>query len=112
MLLAGEQVIALAHSRGQALQARDLLALAMLVQHTPSLRASETFTPMCLPAFDAGAFLHAYVHFLHQVGVHCSRAACGMHTWISGVQGLAGRGNTGLLCMLPVIERSFCKWTA
>ena len=66
VLLAGPQVVSLAQPRGQALQARDLLALATLVQSTPSFRAAETFSPICLPAYNAAAFLHAYVHYVHQ----------------------------------------------
>ncbi len=27
---------------------------------------AESMSPVCLPAFNPGAFLHAYIHYLHQ----------------------------------------------
>ena len=67
LVLVGEQVASLAQPRGATLHALDILALRMLLKGTPSLRAAQTFLPVCLPRFNPSAFLHAYVHYLHEV---------------------------------------------
>ena len=66
-MLVGDQVASLAQPRGTPLHARDVLALRMLLKGTPSLRAAQTFLPVCLPRYNPSAFLHAYVHYLHEV---------------------------------------------
>ena len=67
LVLVGDHVASLAQPRGSALHALDILALRMLLKGTPSLRAAQTFLPVCLPSFNPSAFLHAYVHYLHEV---------------------------------------------
>lgn len=32
---------------------------------------TESMSPICLPQFNPAAFLHAYIHYLHQVRVRC-----------------------------------------
>lgn len=67
VLLAGHQVAALAQPASRPVHPHDLLALAAFVQGSPSFQAAETFSPVCLPRFNACAFLHAYVHYIRQV---------------------------------------------
>ena len=71
VIFAGTKVAALAQPRGQQLHPHDLLALGAFVRGSPSLQTSETFSPVCLPHFNAAAFLHAYVHYLRQVRRIC-----------------------------------------
>ena len=42
----------------------DLHILFNLVNSSESFKQSETFTPICLPKFDATGFLHAYVSYI------------------------------------------------
>ena len=67
VLLAGSQVAALTQPKSRPMHPHDLLALATFVRGSPSFLAAETFSPVCLPHFQASAFLHAYVHYVRQV---------------------------------------------
>ena len=59
---------ALAQPRAQPLAASDLLLLSSFVRRTGSFRAAaESFSPVCLPRYNASAFLHAYVAYFDQV---------------------------------------------
>lgn len=59
---------ALAQPRAQPLAAADLLLLSSFVRRTGSFRAAtESFSPVCLPRYNASAFLHAYVAYFDQV---------------------------------------------
>ena len=80
LVLVGDRVASLAQPRGSPLHPRDLLALQALLKGTPSLRAAQTFLPVCLPRFNPAAFLHAYVHFLPQVCLQqgATWSCCGM----------------------------------
>jgi len=61
-------VAALAQPRAQPLAAGDLLLLSSFVRRTGSFRAAaESFSPVCLPRYNASAFLHAYVAYFDQV---------------------------------------------
>lgn len=70
VLLAGNGVVALSQPRAHPLHIHDLLLLCSFVRGTTSFRqpATESFSPVCLPHFNAAAFLHAYVRYLHLVG--------------------------------------------
>ena len=68
VLLAGERVVALAQPRAQPLAPADLLLLGSFLTGVDSFRAApESFSPICLPAHNPSAFLHAYVAYLDQV---------------------------------------------
>lgn len=67
MVFADAHIAALAQPRGRHMHPHDLLVLSAFVRGSPSLQAAETFSPVCLPRFNPAAFLHAYVHYLHQV---------------------------------------------
>ncbi|KAK9839324.1 hypothetical protein WJX81_008143 [Elliptochloris bilobata] len=72
LLLAGELVAALAQPRAQPLDAADLLLLGSFVRRTGSFRAApESFSPVCLPRYNASAFLHAYVAYLQPEAEVC-----------------------------------------
>ncbi|RLN44081.1 hypothetical protein BBJ28_00017902 [Nothophytophthora sp. Chile5] len=66
LLLASEQVVAVAQPNKKqfSVLVDDLLLILNFVYHTPSLTTSETWTPICLPSFNARGFLYAYVVFL------------------------------------------------
>lgn len=67
VLLTQHAVIAVAHSRAHVLHPHDLLLLANLIRSNDSFRQAQTFSPICLPHFNASAFLHSYVHYLDNV---------------------------------------------
>eukprot|EP00884_Botryococcus_braunii_P019029 jgi/Botrbrau1/580/Bobra.0010s0046.1 len=66
VLLAGDGVVALTHPRAHPMHVLDVLLLSSFVKGTSSFRqaGTESFSPVCLPQFNASAFLHAYVRFL------------------------------------------------
>ncbi len=78
LLLAGELVAALAQPRAAPLDAADLLLLSSFVRRTGSFAAAaESFSPVCLPRYNASAFLHAYVAYLDPARAHStSRPLC------------------------------------
>ncbi len=78
LLLAGELVAALAQPRAAPLDAADLLLLSSFVRRTGSFAAAaESFSPVCLPRYNASAFLHAYVAYLDPARAHStSRPPC------------------------------------
>ncbi|KAL0025925.1 hypothetical protein WJX77_003954 [Trebouxia sp. C0004] len=64
VLLTQDAIVALAQSRAHTLHPHDLLLLSNLIRSNDSFRQAQTFTPVCLPRFNATAFLHAYVQYL------------------------------------------------
>ena len=73
VLLAGELVAALAQPRAHPLAPADLLLLSHFVRGSASFRQgdAQSFTPVCLPTFDASAFLHAHVSYIDQARSSC-----------------------------------------
>ncbi|CAH2060288.1 unnamed protein product [Thlaspi arvense] len=57
LLMCRHKVISLAGAQKASLHPDDLLLLSNFVM------TSESFSPICLPRYNAQAFLHAYVHF-------------------------------------------------
>ena len=68
VMLVGGLVCAVAQTRVHTFAQSDLLVLCNFITSSESfLQSSESFTPVCMPAFNPAAFLHAYVNFLHKV---------------------------------------------
>lgn len=68
VILMGGSVLALSQTRANPFSASDLLVLSNFIMSSESfLQSTESFTPVCLPAFNPAAFLYAYVAFLHKV---------------------------------------------
>ena len=68
ILLVGNLVCAVAQTRMHTVAQNDLLVLCNFITTSDSfLQAPESFTPVCLPAFTASAFLHAYVQYVDKV---------------------------------------------
>ena len=71
VILMGGLVLAVSQSRANPFISSDLLVFSNFIMSSESfLQSTESFTPVCLPAFNPGAFLHAYVAFLHKVLFH------------------------------------------
>lgn len=70
LLLTQDAVVVLAQSRAHTLHPHDLLLLSNLIRSNDSFRQAQTFTPVCLPRFNATAFLHAYVQYLDVVSLY------------------------------------------
>ena len=67
-MLVGDLVCAVAQTRPHVIAQGDLLVLCNFITSSDSfLQAPESFTPVCLPAFNSSAFLHAYVQYLDKV---------------------------------------------
>ena len=58
------QVAALATPKRQHLAPDDLFLLSNFVRASESFRLSESFSPVCLPKFNPGAFVYAYVSYI------------------------------------------------
>ena len=67
MLLTDAAVVALSQPKAHPLHPHDMLLVANFVRASEGFRQAQSFTPICLPRFNKGAFLHALVTYLHQV---------------------------------------------
>ncbi|KAL7609366.1 hypothetical protein Lser_V15G13459 [Lactuca serriola] len=57
------KVVSLVGAQKAQLHPDDMLLLANFVMSFESFRTSESFSPICLPRYNAMPFLHAYVHY-------------------------------------------------
>ncbi|KAM5584136.1 vacuolar fusion protein MON1 [Rosa sericea] len=63
ILMCKHKVISLVGAQKASLHPDDMLLLSNFVMASESFRTSESFSPICLPRYNAMAFLYAYVHF-------------------------------------------------
>ncbi|GAA0176583.1 hypothetical protein LIER_29552 [Lithospermum erythrorhizon] len=63
ILMCRNKVISLVGTEKEFLDPDDMLLLSNFVMSSESFRTSESFSPICLPRFNAMAFLYAYVHY-------------------------------------------------
>ncbi|KAI3991528.1 hypothetical protein MKX01_017147 [Papaver californicum] len=64
ILMCKHKVISLVGAQKASLHPDDMLLLANFVLSSESFRTSESFSPICLPRYNAMAFLYAYVQYL------------------------------------------------
>jgi hypothetical protein len=64
LLLTPERLVASATPKRGALHPDDVLLLANFVRASDSFRTAESFSPVCLPRYNAAAFVYAYVAYL------------------------------------------------
>lgn len=64
VLLAESSVVTTISPKRYPLISADLLLLINFVQKSRQLRTQETWTPLCLPAFNSTGFLHAYAAYI------------------------------------------------
>ena len=106
VLLAGERVVALAQPRAQPLDPADLLLLASFVTGSDSFRAaSESFSPICLPAYNPSAFLHAYVQYLDAV---CKSSMAAPYMSFKPELAQSVRGLSRVQHTLPRLQAACC----
>ena len=97
VMLVGGLVCVVAQTRLHTFAQSDLLVLCNFITSSESfLQSSESFTPVCMPAFNPAAFLHAYVNFLHKV---CGCPICGqfIHLQKMYVVGSLGFNHCGVM---------------
>ena len=64
VLLAESSVVTTISPKKYPLISADLLLIINFVQNSRQLRSQETWTPLCLPAFNSTGFLHAYAAYI------------------------------------------------
>lgn len=64
LLLSDSKVISLVGAQKASLHPDDILLLSNFVSSSESFRTTESFSPVCLPNYNAMAFLYAYVRYL------------------------------------------------
>eukprot|EP00742_Colponemidia_sp_Colp-10_P006152 GILJ01006585.1.p1 GENE.GILJ01006585.1~~GILJ01006585.1.p1 ORF type:complete len:452 (-),score=50.26 GILJ01006585.1:243-1550(-) len=64
VLFSGSSVVSLLKKKNISIHAEDLLLVSNFVMSSKSLRASESWTPICLPLYQSSAFFQAYVNFI------------------------------------------------
>lgn len=64
ILVAKSRLIALVRMKKYVIHPADLRIIFNLVDSTESFKSSESWTPICLPKFDANGFLHAHISYL------------------------------------------------
>ncbi|CAH0715009.1 unnamed protein product, partial [Brenthis ino] len=66
ILLAGNQLITLVRMKKYTLHPSDIHLLFNLVRSSESFKTAESWTPICLPKFDATGFLHGHVSYISE----------------------------------------------
>ena len=69
MILAEHRVVSLATNKHFRVSSKDLLLVTNLVMSSASLRQTESWTPICLPHLDPGAYVYAYVYFIPETNI-------------------------------------------
>lgn len=64
LLLSDSKVISLVGAQKASLHPDDIFLLSNFVSSSESFRTTESFSPVCLPKYNAAAFLYAYVRYL------------------------------------------------
>lgn len=64
LLAYNKEVVHLCHSKQLGVEVDDLLLLLNFASSLPSLRTAESWTPVCLPVFNAKGYFYAYISFL------------------------------------------------
>lgn len=66
ILLANNKLITLVRMKKYLIHPADLHLILNLVQASESLKTAESWTPLCLPRFDASGFLYGHVSYLSE----------------------------------------------
>ncbi|XP_050432408.1 protein SAND isoform X2 [Adelges cooleyi] len=64
LLIAQKHVISIVRMKKYTLQVSDIHLILNLVNSTESFKTAESWTPICLPTFDASGFMHAHISYL------------------------------------------------
>eukprot|EP00249_Psilotum_nudum_P018101 c26640_g1_i1 orf=59-1648(+) len=64
LLLCGSKVVSLIGTRKASLHPDDLFLLSNFVSSSTHFRTTESFSPVCLPQYNASVFLYSYVQYL------------------------------------------------
>ncbi|MCO5597041.1 hypothetical protein L7F22_051115 [Adiantum nelumboides] len=64
LLLSDSKVISLVGAQKASLHPDDIFLLSNFVSSSESFRTTESFSPVCLPKYNAAVFLYAYVRYL------------------------------------------------
>merc|ERR1712136_521463 len=65
------QLITMVRMKKYYLHPGDLHLIFNLVHSSESFKSAESWTPICLPRFDSGAFFHAHVSYLDEDDAKC-----------------------------------------
>ncbi|XP_052068147.1 vacuolar fusion protein MON1 homolog A-like [Mytilus californianus] len=66
IILANNQLVTLVRMKKYFLHPMDLHLIINLVNASESFKAAESWTPICLPKFDASGFLQAHISYLDE----------------------------------------------
>ncbi|WVQ97911.1 hypothetical protein IAU59_005028 [Kwoniella sp. CBS 9459] len=64
LLIAGGHIVTLLRPRKHSIHPSDLHLLLNTLASSPTLRASETWLPICFPKFNPAGFVHAYISYV------------------------------------------------
>jgi len=65
------QLITMVRMKKYFLHPGDLHLIFNLVYSSESFKSAESWTPICLPRFDSGAFFHAHVSYVDEDSLQC-----------------------------------------
>ncbi|CAG5118875.1 unnamed protein product [Candidula unifasciata] len=71
LIIAQNQLVALVRMKRYHLHPMDLHLIINLINASESFKTAESWTPICLPKFDAGGFLQAHVSYLDEECQSC-----------------------------------------
>lgn len=71
ILIAKNRLVSLMRMKKYSIHPSDLRLIFNLIDSTESFKASENWTPICLPKFDLNGYLHAHVSYLEDTCPAC-----------------------------------------
>jgi len=71
ILIADNQLVTLVRMKKYYIHPADLHLIFNLINSSENFKLSESWTPICLPKFDSGGFLHAHVSYLTDTSPAC-----------------------------------------
>ncbi|CAM1324116.1 MON1A (predicted), partial [Pycnogonum litorale] len=66
ILIADGQLVTLVRMKKYFLHPADLHLVLNMVDATESFKSAESWTPICLPKFDSGGFLHGHISYIDE----------------------------------------------
>ncbi|KAJ9091294.1 hypothetical protein QFC20_007671 [Naganishia adeliensis] len=66
LLIADDKIVTLLRPRKHSIHPTDLHLLLNVLSSSPALRTAETWLPICLPKFNPGGFVYAFISYIRE----------------------------------------------
>ena len=105
ILIADNQLVTLVRMKKYYIHPADLHLVFNLINSSENFKHSESWTPICLPKFDSGGFLHAHVSYLTDSSPGNSQEDNSVLPWSNALNSLLFSQST-----VSSMSFSICHW--